>query len=67
MPQWLGTQQKRTRVPLSLNDQSVEQEFGGKIDGNEEVIEVEDESEAVIITSDDGWQVQLGEDEEIEL
>ena len=22
MPQWLGTQQKRTRVPLSLNDQS---------------------------------------------
>ena len=45
----------------------MEQEFGGKIDENEEVIEVEDESEAVIITSDDGWQVQLGEDEEIEL
>ena len=45
----------------------MEQEFGGKIDENEEVIEVEDESGAVIITSDDGWQVQLGEDEEIEL
>ena len=45
----------------------MEQEFGGKIDENEEVIEVKDESEAVIITSDDGWQVQLGEDEEIEL
>ena len=45
----------------------MEQEFGGKIDENEEVIEVEDESEDVIITSDDGWQVQLGEDEEIEL